>query len=906
MKTITTPSHSKFAQKSILLGACLLLSLLANNTGAAPQIAYWDPGALLASPGSGGNGNWNTTTSDWWVSGPSDTTWTSGNFANFEGIAGTVTLTASVSAGGLTFTTAGYILKTNSGTAAILTMTTTPTAISSPAGTNTIDCILAGSGGLTYIGPGSLVLGAGNTYTGTTTISGGTLQVNFLDTPGTQGPLGNSVTNNTGSIVLSGGTLQYSSANAHDYSGRFSTAANQQYNIDVNGQHLNYATVLSSSGGTLTLSSSAAGGRLILSGLNTYTGVTTINSGILQVDSLDTPGTKGPLGDSVAANPGSIVLNGGTLQYSPANAHDYSGRFSTAANQQYNIDVNAQNVTYATALTSSGGELTLTDSTGGGSLTLNADNTYSGTTTLASGTAAIGTFLTPFGNGTGTINLAGGNINTTLNRGTTAENILNPVSISGNSELLATTTTGVRFLTFGGPVSSTGGSLTITNTETTNGPALFCVVFTNTVTLNIPVILTNGAGGDLAQLAIWNFSAVGDQTYNGVISGSGSVYRSTGQAAGTGARVIFTAANTYSGGTSNNDGEIACGISSTGTADSGVTSGPIGTGTMTVGNANAKISAYGGAQVIGNHVIVASSPFTFTGANSLTMSGNFDFGGAVRTLAVSNTSLTELSGSILNGGLIVSGGNTLTLAGANAYTGATTVSNSSTLALTSTGSINNSASLSILAGSTLDVSAITSYTLSSSTVLSASGAATPATIKGASGGTVSLGSQPISLTYDGSDPALSISQGTLSLNGNAFTVNSASPLALGTYAIIQQASGNINSAGTYSVSGTAIGAGDIGTITVNGGNVNLSITTSPAPSPTITSISVSGTTLMLSGTNGTPHEIYVLLQSADATLPLSRWTTVATNYCDGSGNISLSANVVNPGNPQEYYILQAP
>ena len=69
--------------------------------------------------------------------------------------------------------------------------------------------------------------------------------------------------------------------------------------------------------------------------------------------------TSGPLGKSAASNPGSIVFNGGTLQYSTANQYDYSGRFGTRQQPAYNIDTNGQTVTFSTSgLTSSGGSLT--------------------------------------------------------------------------------------------------------------------------------------------------------------------------------------------------------------------------------------------------------------------------------------------------------------------------------------------------------------------------------------------------------------------------------------------------------------------------------------------------------------------------------------------------------------------
>ena len=71
------------------------------------------------------------------------------------------------------------------------------------------------------------------------------------------------------------------------------------------------------------------------------------------------------------------------------NKADYSAAFSTAANQAVSIDVNGQNVTFATALTSTGGSLTNHDTAGGGSLTLTQPETYSGDTTIASGTLAL-------------------------------------------------------------------------------------------------------------------------------------------------------------------------------------------------------------------------------------------------------------------------------------------------------------------------------------------------------------------------------------------------------------------------------------------------------------------------------------------------------------------------------------
>src|SRR4030095_4099357 len=95
----------------------------------------------------------------------------------------------------------------------------------------------------------------------------------------------------------------------------------------------------------------------------------------------ETPGTSGPLGNP-ATPAGSIVLGGGTLHSSAANQNDFSARFSTAASQAYNADTAGQNVTWATALTSSGGNLS---KAGTGTLALTANNTFSGSATCSGG-----------------------------------------------------------------------------------------------------------------------------------------------------------------------------------------------------------------------------------------------------------------------------------------------------------------------------------------------------------------------------------------------------------------------------------------------------------------------------------------------------------------------------------------
>jgi autotransporter-associated beta strand protein len=186
---------------------------------------------------------------------------------------------------------------------------------------------------------------------------------------------------------------------------------------------------------------------------------------------------------------------------------------------------------------------------------------------------------------------------------------------------------------------------------------------------------------------------------------------------------------------------------------------------------------------------------------------------------------------------------TVTLNAANTYSGNTTIKQG-TLALGASGSINSSPLISISEGGVFDVSTKTTYTLNngSNTTLSAAGAIinsvyTPATIKG--GTTLDMGSQAIELTYtpasfagDLTRPALTISQGALTLNNNTISVNNAGGTALGvgTYRLIAVTGGTITGTpnASVTVSGSGLAANTTASLEVSGGYVNLVVTSNLA------------------------------------------------------------------------------
>jgi autotransporter-associated beta strand protein len=196
---------------------------------------------------------------------------------------------------------------------------------------------------------------------------------------------------------------------------------------------------------------------------------------------------------------------------------------------------------------------------------------------------------------------------------------------------------------------------------------------------------------------------------------------------------------------------------------------------------------------------------------------------------ISNGIFATFGGGIGGSGSLVKiDTGTLTLTNANTYTGATVVSNG-TLALGSESSISNTSGVSIGSGATLDVSALgaSATFVMPGAAYAASGSPT-ATIVGPAGGTVSLGALPVSLTVNSVAPGLTISQGTLSLTGNGFTVNTSSglPLPAGLFNIIRQTTGNITGTVSPTVAGTAIPtSGTSNFVAVSGGNVVLHILT---------------------------------------------------------------------------------
>jgi hypothetical protein len=76
------------------------------------------------------------------------------------------------------------------------------------------------------------------------------------------------------------------------------------------------------------------------------------------------------------------------------------------------------------------------------------------------------------------------------------------------------------------------------------------------------------------------------------------------------------------------------------------------------------------------------------------------------------------------------------------------------------------------------------------------------------------------------------------------------------------------------------------------------------PQPAITGVSLSGTNLVINGSNGLAGEQYNVLTTTNLTLPLGSWTVLPTNIFS-AGNFSIT-NVVNPQSPRGFYMIRVP
>jgi len=429
---------------------------LINAAGSA--LNFWD-GGNPANHGNGivdgGDGTWDLATPNWTADdGAATRGWTNGQFAVFQGASGTVTVdntAGQVQPVGAHFVTSGYRIQGGD-----LALTEADTVLrvgngtrAGAATTATIATPLTGLGGIEKTDYGTLVLSGTNTYIGPTTISGGTLQ---LGEGGNSGSILGDVTNNAtltfnrsdastfggtisgrGQVVQAGSGTTILTAN-HTYVGGTTIQAgtlqlgNGGASGAIVGGVLNNGTLAIARADDITLDGRIDGtgslrhigtGTTTLTANNTYTGVTSIEAGTLQLGNGGTSGTiAGPVntaaGTTLAINrsdnfvlPGSIsgggalvqngtgttvltadsshtggtTLNAGTLQLGNGGASGaLTGNVAVAAPATLGFK-RGDTYTYGGTISGAGGVL----QSGAGTTVFTGPNTYTGATVVALG-----------------------------------------------------------------------------------------------------------------------------------------------------------------------------------------------------------------------------------------------------------------------------------------------------------------------------------------------------------------------------------------------------------------------------------------------------------------------------------------------------------------------------------------
>ncbi|MDG0237254.1 autotransporter outer membrane beta-barrel domain-containing protein [Salmonella enterica subsp. enterica] len=532
----------------------------------------------------------------------------------------------------------------------------------------TFDNVISGSGQVVKSGDETLTLSGANSYSGATTISGGTLIATHVNA------LGTGAIDNRASLLL-------------DASGQFTVTdltTESGGNTEIGaGSTLQATTLTQKSDSTLTINLNSntvdpvihAASQVSLAGTLDITGVgDVLDSDPASTDDLDTftliasdktiagdfekltvAGMDADLADFITVD-GRIDDTGKQYELTTAltwyadrddAVTDAHGTFNlTNADGSFAVNTVLENVDATLdPASATGWDGTSLIKQGAGTLILNAENTYTGGTTISGGTL-VATNVDALGSGDVTDDAT-----LELNTGGTFDNV-----ISGSGQVVKS---GDDVLTLSGANSYSGGTLISDGT----------LVASNVEALG---------SGDVTDNATLELNTGG--TFDNAISGSGNVVKSGADT------LTLSGSNSYTGGTLINGGTlVASNVEALGTGD--VTNNAtleLNTGGDFINN----IGGTGRVEKSGDDTLTLSGSNTYTGgtlinggtlvASNVEALGTGDVtDNATLALNTGGTFDNAISGS---GQVVKSGDETLTLSGTNSYTGGTTISGGSLVA----------------------------------------------------------------------------------------------------------------------------------------------------------------------------------------------------------------------------------
>ncbi|MBE2180849.1 MAG: autotransporter-associated beta strand repeat-containing protein [Chthoniobacterales bacterium] len=484
------------------------------------------------------------------------------------------------------------------------------------------------SNSLTKTGAGTVTLTGANNYGGGTLVSGGTLRVG---NGGTTGQLGVGNVTNNGALVI-------------DRSNNYTNSS------DISGS------------GTLA---QMGAGTLVLSGNNSYSGLTTISGGNLR------------LAGSGTTIAGDILINGGTLSFTNT-AHNQIASTANITMTSGGFDVGTRTNTIA-SLTMSGGSVNV----GSGNL-LMSSATLTGGTLTASGTgsrydllsgATLGSVVFDYSNASGNNNavVLGGNL--TVNSGTTAQ-----FSNSGGGAVRLNLNNAVRTFDVGSSGHLDLNWVVWSSTASAGG---MIKNGAGTLSLEQANLFTGGFTLNSGVVRVGNDAALGGSS--GLVTLNGGTLVSTDSTARTFANALVLGGDVTFGQTSGGTGALSF-TSTTGINLGGTTrtlTTEVGT-TIAGALTNGSITKAGGSTLtlgntannLANLNITAGTVSFLTNATvgGLAGSGGGQLNVAGGTLTVNTSTNSSFAQTISGAGsLVKSGSGTLLLSGSSSYSGGTTL-----------------------------------------------------------------------------------------------------------------------------------------------------------------------------------------------------------------------------------------
>ncbi|MEI6644856.1 MAG: autotransporter-associated beta strand repeat-containing protein [bacterium] len=501
--------------------------------------------------------------------------------------------------------------------------------------TVTISSALQGTQGFIKSGSGTLTLvGNNKTYTGPTIIKAGTLWAGAANAD----------------LGLSTGTTVYlgDSSGGNDVTMRFS-AVTTTYGNNFVVQSGNTGAALINGGdgnitlnGTITLGTANSNGHSLNINANNGIGTggrTTTISGIIQDPLGMTPGTAG----TVYITGGIDLPNQDPVAFNAANTYTGDTRIQTVAAPTAKPTNQGLRLGSVNALQNSTLDMNALDT---GSICFNGNNTFVLGGLKGTRNISLGYGSTASGTGAaGTVTLSVGN----NNQNTIYSGQLNNVD---GTHLGALTKIGIGMLTLGGAntysgvTTISGGFISVSNN---------LAMSTNLVTLSGGGIA--GAGGMWAITNVINmassatFDITGSLALMGPVTNSGTLTKIGG---GT---LILSAANTYRGGTTVNNGSLAVNGTITGIVT--VVGGTLG-GTGVVAGTVTNFATIGaidtstiGRLTVSNLVMKLNSSYAW----NYTTSGNTDVyvNGNLSLPTVVTVNVTKVSGQMPKPGVLFTG-----------------------------------------------------------------------------------------------------------------------------------------------------------------------------------------------------------------------------------------------------------